>query len=372
MDYAESTPLTRFCQEQCYNDEASSCTREEHVWEQRPTRLVWFTYCLVLVLTSFFAWQVSKVDWHHSFTSSSNALIGFNATQLIRMGAQVGNCIQKEHQTWRLLTSQMLHGGFLHFIANAGALLSVGGSLEQVFGGCLICFIYIISGLFASLATALFLPYSISVGASGSICGLFGAIWSDLFLNWNLYRGHHCGQCCSLVYSTLILLSISLLPFVNLFAHFGGLLCGFILSLVFAPTQSSACSVDNLIMRKSGAAARLFSRLISIASFLFIIFLFVAMVFMIQNQRDPYQYWYWFHYLDCMPSPFWDCALLQQHGLCTLYVETTSHLVMQLGCLGGQIVDVAEQHIDMNGTTAVLRQLCDAVCPSFCEYGGPF
>lgn len=39
--------------------------------------------------------------------------------------------------------------------------------------------VYLSSGLFASLVSAIFLPRAVCVGASGAICGVFGAYWAD-------------------------------------------------------------------------------------------------------------------------------------------------------------------------------------------------
>lgn len=44
-----------------------------------------------------------------------------------------------------------------------------------------------ISGFGGSLLSALFIPESISVGASGALFGLLGGMLSELFINWTIY-----------------------------------------------------------------------------------------------------------------------------------------------------------------------------------------
>lgn len=47
--------------------------------------------------------------------------------------------------------------------------------------------IYVISGLGGSLLSALFIQSNISVGASGAVFGLLGAMLSELIMNWTIY-----------------------------------------------------------------------------------------------------------------------------------------------------------------------------------------
>lgn len=47
--------------------------------------------------------------------------------------------------------------------------------------------IYLISGLGGSILSCLFIQRSISVGASGALFGLLGAMLSELITNWTIY-----------------------------------------------------------------------------------------------------------------------------------------------------------------------------------------
>lgn len=47
--------------------------------------------------------------------------------------------------------------------------------------------IYLLSGLGGNILSALFLQNSISVGASGALFGLLGAMLSELLINWTIY-----------------------------------------------------------------------------------------------------------------------------------------------------------------------------------------
>lgn len=47
--------------------------------------------------------------------------------------------------------------------------------------------IYLVSGFGGSILSSLFLQESISVGASGALFGLLGAMLSELLTNWTIY-----------------------------------------------------------------------------------------------------------------------------------------------------------------------------------------
>jgi membrane associated rhomboid family serine protease len=48
-------------------------------------------------------------------------------------------------------------------------------------------FLYFTAGLYAALASAVFLPNSVGVGASGAIYGLLGASVAEFLINWSQY-----------------------------------------------------------------------------------------------------------------------------------------------------------------------------------------
>lgn len=47
--------------------------------------------------------------------------------------------------------------------------------------------IYLLSGIGGSIMSSLFIQSNISVGASGALFGLLGAMLSELLTNWTIY-----------------------------------------------------------------------------------------------------------------------------------------------------------------------------------------
>ena len=86
---------------------------------------------------------------------------------------------------WRLVTSQFVHAGPLHLLADIAGLVLLGAMLERLVGHVAFATVYFASGVFASLGSLSADPMTVSVGASGAIfgaCGLLAAatIWGLL------------------------------------------------------------------------------------------------------------------------------------------------------------------------------------------------
>lgn len=78
-----------------------------------------------------------------------------------------------------LVTSCFLHGSIVHLAFNLLMLWNVGAFLEPAIGRARFLPLYLGSGIVGSACSAIagrFLGASISVGASGAICGLLGAV----------------------------------------------------------------------------------------------------------------------------------------------------------------------------------------------------
>ncbi|MER6954330.1 rhomboid family intramembrane serine protease [Streptomyces sp. NPDC000618] len=82
-----------------------------------------------------------------------------------------------EGQWYRLLTSMFLHGSVIHILSNMLSLWWIGGPLEAALGRVRYLALYLVSGLAGSALTYLIAePNAASLGASGAIFGLFGAL----------------------------------------------------------------------------------------------------------------------------------------------------------------------------------------------------
>jgi membrane associated rhomboid family serine protease len=144
---------------------------------------------------------------------------------LVRMGANTDASLGPE--PWRLLASVCLHGGELHFIANAVVLWILGDLLERIVGWARMSILLVVSGLAGSVASALLSDALLSVGASGAIWGVLAAV---AVIAWRP-RGllppaivHRLRRAAGI--NLVINLAASFLPEVDLWAHLGGGVAG--------------------------------------------------------------------------------------------------------------------------------------------------
>ncbi len=85
-------------------------------------------------------------------------------------------------EPWRFLTAAFLHGGWLHIAFNMYVLFTIGPYLEAAFGRLRFAALYLLSAVGGSVGSLLLAsPTSTSwvqgsVGASGAVFGLFGAL----------------------------------------------------------------------------------------------------------------------------------------------------------------------------------------------------
>ncbi|MBI2631858.1 rhomboid family intramembrane serine protease [Candidatus Pacearchaeota archaeon] len=77
-------------------------------------------------------------------------------------------------EIWRFVTSIFLHGNLAHLLYNAFALALFGSILESLIGGKKFLTIFFLTGILANLIAVNF--YNSSLGASGAIFGIIGAL----------------------------------------------------------------------------------------------------------------------------------------------------------------------------------------------------
>ncbi|MAG26265.1 hypothetical protein CMI47_11985 [Candidatus Pacearchaeota archaeon] len=77
-------------------------------------------------------------------------------------------------QPWRFVSSVFLHGGLAHIAFNLFALVLFGSILERLIGSRRFLIVFFVTGVLANLVSVNF--YSSSLGASGAIFGVIGAL----------------------------------------------------------------------------------------------------------------------------------------------------------------------------------------------------
>jgi len=132
-----------------------------------------------------------------------------------------------EGEWWRLVTAGFLHAGLMHLLFNCLALYTLGTPFEALYGRTHYAILLLLSLITGSYASITFnAENQVSVGASGAIFGLFGAL---------LVVGKRLGADMR---STLTLLAINgaiaiAIPNIDWRAHLGGLAGGVVIATIY-------------------------------------------------------------------------------------------------------------------------------------------
>ena len=155
-------------------------------------------------------------------------LMGLNNMNLLILGANNIELL-KHGQIYRLITYGFLHGSIIHLISNMYCLYVIGSQVENNLDKKRFLTIYFISMITGGLLSALFND-GISIGASGAIFGLLGAL---------LYFGFHFRLYLSEALKTRIIPVIILnliigfaVPGIDVACHIGGLIGGFLSAMM--------------------------------------------------------------------------------------------------------------------------------------------
>ena len=101
---------------------------------------------------------------------------GFTNELLLKYGAVV-NTTLAQHDYWRLVAAAFLHGNFVHILTNMYCLFAWAPVLEKYIGPLAFLGVYLLSAIGGNITSILMHPQTyLSVGASGALSGLIGAL----------------------------------------------------------------------------------------------------------------------------------------------------------------------------------------------------
>jgi membrane associated rhomboid family serine protease len=139
---------------------------------------------------------------------------------------------------WRLFTAPMLHGGLIHFVMNALALLYLGKRLEVFARWPHVPMVFLFSALVGGEASARLLDAP-SVGASGGLMGWLGFLLVFETLHTALVPRSAKRRLIGGVLMTALIGLVGY-RFIDNAAHFGGLAAGMAYAVIVFP---KSCSV---------------------------------------------------------------------------------------------------------------------------------
>jgi membrane associated rhomboid family serine protease len=150
---------------------------------------------------------------------------------LVRMGGNYGP-LTIGGEYWRLLTAGFVHDGILHIGINMWCLWSLGRLAERLFGKWQTLCIYLITGVGGALLSIAYQNDRLSVGASGAVFGIVGALiaglkFGDFPISWREQRA----TLSSVVLFAVISFVWGMHGNTDNMCHLGGFISGLLLGL---------------------------------------------------------------------------------------------------------------------------------------------
>ena len=163
-----------------------------------------------------------------------------NIERVLVDGALIPAAVLQYGQWWRILTGAFLHSGLVHIGVNMMSLWFLGRFIEYALGSWRTLLVYMVSLVVSGLGVVYFSsdPMIPTVGASGAIFGLFGALFA---IGLKLGKPG-----MELVRANIGILVLNLVitftvPAISWQAHVAGLLAGFVLTFaIYAPPRRIA------------------------------------------------------------------------------------------------------------------------------------
>lgn len=221
----------------------------------QPSILKRYALCFILLVVNIIgfiyqSYSIQNIGGDWLFPTDSDSYV------FIFLGANEAN-LTLTGEPWRLASNIFLHADITHLLFNMVALLAIGSYTEEHFGKLKMLAIYLLSGISASLVSALWysnggnqgnelydsiaysvfhtqiLRINISMGASGAIMGLAGANLASMLTKMAGANHAEPQQKKHLNYTLIMVgltLAYGLQKGVDSSAHIGGLISGILLA----------------------------------------------------------------------------------------------------------------------------------------------
>ena len=166
---------------------------------------------------------------------SSGNFVDMDNRTLVELGALYGPLVVLKGEWWRLFAAMFLHGGMTHLLMNMFSLYIVGKPMELYFRPRSYLSLYLLTGIIGGMVSLVMHPQTVGIGASGAIFGIFGAL-GGYFLEYRKELGEQARiimKDFGLILGINLLLGFSI-PNIDVSAHIGGFLSGFVGGFIVA------------------------------------------------------------------------------------------------------------------------------------------
>ena len=174
----------------------------------------WVTYGLIAA--NILAWLVLRVLSFETNTPYVSLLAPY--------GAKINSLIL-DGEYWRFISAMFLHANEIHLLVNCYSLYMLGTQVERLFGHIKMTTVYFVAGFLGSIASFAF-STNASVGASGAIFGLLGAMLFFVFKRPSLLKSSFGANLITILVINLVYGFMN--ERIDNYGHLGGLVGGFL------------------------------------------------------------------------------------------------------------------------------------------------
>jgi len=149
--------------------------------------------------------------------------------------------ITHKYQVWRLLTAVFLHNSFLHLFWNSFSMLTFAFTVERYVDSAKnYALILLIGSYQGNVLSAILRPYTVGVGASGTIFALLGVLVIWFWLNYYRFGvNRHIFLVFLIVIGFFSLMNVLISQNIDAWGHLGGLIAGLPLGILMLKPQAS-------------------------------------------------------------------------------------------------------------------------------------
>jgi len=163
---------------------------------------------------------------YNLYKNGFDAITGISAKQMLTVGGVTG-----DNSLLHIITAMFSHYSFMHLLLNMGTLILLSSIVRGSFSSIAYLSTYLGSGIISNLFTKWIDPNMVSLGASGSIYGLFGMLFiGSIFSKQFPYLKH---------LTTIIFITLGVNVFytlstekINSLVHFTGLGVGMLATII--------------------------------------------------------------------------------------------------------------------------------------------
>lgn len=171
------------------------------------------------------------------FQFHSILALGMPSHESLERLGMTGSLAMQQGRWWTLITAIYLHGGLLHIFFNLMWVRQLAPQVEELFGPARLVIIYTFSGVLGFLLSN-YRGIPFTIGASGSIFGLMGAIVCYGRMRGGVFGTEIYRQ--TLQTAAILFVFGLFMPVVNNWAHGGGFIGGYLAAMLVGYSEKSS------------------------------------------------------------------------------------------------------------------------------------